>query len=419
MNRKGILFVFFLILVQLPYLIIIVVHNYSNLSLLNEVLFLSYQFDVPVCPKESLTNKDFSMLTRFLESGIVYYPHAQINLGRLYWISGQCNIAYDIWVDVLSSNPDEMPAVVWLAWDGRQEQIPPAYHVKIGKYAMYKGDISLNAGSIEETLSWYNLALKFYPGRTAANSIIGVYEDLGNVNLILDTWWRVANALPKSHPEYWWALGQIAEIEKSWEDAASAYSSGAQLTDKPYDYLINAGQAYEHISDWKDAELSYLQAKDARTDQYIPYLYIGHLAFKQKDFNKAIEYYQIAQLIAPTNVLPLYHLGGTYYQLGHDVEAEKYLHESLRVHPQYHWSAYTLAMLYHSRGNTLEAIQYLSKAIEWNPSNTSSWKILLGDWWRELGDCEQAISTYKQAELFGASSAVIRRKLETLVGQCP
>jgi superkiller protein 3 len=139
----------------------------------------------------------------------------------------------------------------------------------LASYFDFQGDGARSAEKWEEALEWYEKSFSLVPDVLTANRLESVYLKLERKGEAIACWEELAESLPETDPEHWWALGRAAELREDWEEAARAYGHGAELAPKPYDYWMRQGANYERLKEWGRAEGAYRKVVEARPD--IPY----------------------------------------------------------------------------------------------------------------------------------------------------
>ena len=307
----------------------------------------------------------------------------------------------------------------------RANRYPEAlvWYQQAAKLAPLREDVWYNMGLVYEKMEdWqkaqerYRLAFSLRPNRQFAARLEFVYLQLGLKQKALSPWQELAALLPESDADHWWALGRMAELTETWEEAAFAYVKGSERAQQPYDFWMRQGVAYERLQEWEQAEAVYRQALAAKPDQPWPYLRIGHTLRARQDYEGALGYYQQAMELAPEQVDPSYHIGYTYYLLKDFPKAEAYFRQALAINPKHTWSAYWLAKSLYQMQKQGEAITWLRSAIEWHGKQPWSWTVELGDWLAAAGDTAGALEAYRQALEWKPGDENIQKKIEEMLG---
>ncbi|MEM3484680.1 MAG: tetratricopeptide repeat protein [Candidatus Methanomethyliaceae archaeon] len=182
-----------------------------------------------------------------------------LNEGRVAWLAGDCPAARAAWRKVLARDPREPAAGWWFFWSGggvAPELAGSARASEMADYAFLVGERARSAGL--EAAGWYAAALAMAPHRRAAERLAQRYREQGRASAAIAVWQDLAKRFPAVDAEHWWALGQVAELEGDWEGAARAYREGAGRSEKPYDFYMREGAAWERLERWAAAEAAYL-----------------------------------------------------------------------------------------------------------------------------------------------------------------
>lgn len=389
-----------LVLLRLPHLIASGLNNLASLNLLREWQVVAREIELPQCQQRLPISKAEPYIRLALELAPTY-QRAWLNSGRVAWLEGRCNEAGSAWENALRlSCGDRVAGLLrffslyavghaepWLAML-RSDQVC--------SYAFYTGLRAEREGRQGAALAWYEMAFAQVPERRVADRLAPLYVRDGKLDDGIATWERVADALPETDADHWWALGQAAELAQEWEQAAVAYETGVTLSDKPYDFWMRAGTAYGWLN-WAQAERAFYAALDARPDQIWPYLGLGHARLNQKDYEGALAWYRRAEEMAPQNLSSKYYLSFLYYTQQDYPQARRYFEAVLQIDAKHAWSMYYLAQSMYRMQDQAEAIQTLDQAIRLNPAKPWDWAMQLGDWQLEAGDKKAALESYQLA----------------------
>jgi len=335
--------------------------------------------------------------------------------GRNAWLAGKCSEAREAWRRaVVLASQNRIAWLLYLLNGPKDLQPEPAVAEGLASYFDFQGDRARSAEKWEEALEWYEKSFSLVPDVSTANRLESVYLKLERKGEAIACWEELAESLPETDPEHWWALGRAAELREDWEEAARAYGHGAELSPKPYDYWMRQGANYERLKEWERAEGAYRKAVKARPDIPWPYLSVGHMRRVQKDYNGMLEWYRKAEAVAPNRYEPQYWLGYAHYIREEYVEAQKRLERALELNPQHAWSAYYLAWSFYKQGRRGEAVSWLQQAIVLYRGQPWQWAIQLGDWLAEAGDKDGALATYRQALEWKPGDEGIAAKIKAL-----
>lgn len=258
---------------------------------------------------------------------------------------------------------------------------------------------------------WFAKSFEQHPSRLAADRLISSQT---NPEKQVHIWLSLADTLPDDDPNYWWALGQYLTLEEDWEGALQAYTAGALIAPKPYEFLMEQGKVLSHMQAWDKAVSIYQSASDQRPTDVNPYLEIGHIYRQQGELNKAKASYEKALAISSQHFTAVFFLGFVHYQLEDDLQAEYHLQRALDLKPAHAPSAYYLAQTLHRSGNSQAALEYLEKAVSLAEEKPWRWLIQLGDWRYAAGNVQGALEVYKEALDLQPGNPELRKKVDEI-----
>jgi Flp pilus assembly protein TadD len=339
-------------------------------------------------------------------------------LGRVNWMTGKCESAYQILTRLVNKYPDEALGAWWLFWlQGAQpNQIPAAIGAtKMAGHAESLGWWAQRNGFRNNAIAWYELSLKIRPSHNLAERLVALYRSTGTPEKATSIWADLSAAIPSDQAEHWWAEGQLAEQDKQWAAASRSYRLGAELATSPYDYLIREAAVLQQIEDWSGVERAYAAAIQAKPDAMQPYLGLGHVRRREQDYANALTWYQKAQTVAPNSTVPLFYLGELWFEQDNCDQARSYFQRVLELEPKHAKSLYYLAICAHQEYDTRLSLELLSRAIEANAEHPWQWAELLGDWRLAAGDRHGAQVAYEQALSRKPENIALQNKLQQLI----
>jgi tetratricopeptide (TPR) repeat protein len=356
----------------------------------------------------------------FAKKALVFRPNAPrsiVNLGRSAWLEGQCTTAEDNWKKVLAANPRSQVAAFWLYWasGGDVGSLSDRLSIELmANYAYESGNLANKAEDPEAALDWYELSMELEPSRKAATRISYLYQHGEQIEQAVGVWQYLSEVLSRDHADYWWALGQVAELERRWEEAARVYGIGSEIAVEPYDFWVRQGYALRRLERWEKAEETYRQALAVDPGNFWPYMYLGYVQSKQGNYEAARSWYELAWKLAPDDFNPMYHLGVTSFRQERYVEAKKWLEAASEVLPDNLWCIYYLAQTSYHLEEFVRAENFLSQAVSLHPGKPWEWAVQLGDWRLALGEQQGALDMYRQALIWRPNEEIIQNRIEVL-----
>ncbi|MBN2002171.1 MAG: tetratricopeptide repeat protein [Anaerolineae bacterium] len=332
------------------------------------------------------------------------------NLARIFWMEGRCTEAVTVWRGILAKDNENPGATLGLLW--ATDDVTFTHPVRIAEFAYQKGKKS---GSPDLALWWYERSLAINPNREATEAAVRYYVAVGDTDSAVAAWRTLAGSLSRNDADYWWAVGQAAELQEDWEASAQAYERGSQITTiTPYDYWMRAGWSWEKLKKWEKAEFYYKSALEIRKDLINPYIRLGDVYRYQGLYDQAFAWYFEAQRVDPTSHDPLYRLGHLFLQQHDLTQAQAYLDQALAIKPDNPWIVYDLAQIQYQNGYVEEAIALFNQAIALQAAPPWRWGLELGDWYLDAGQKESALSAYRQAREWGALESDVEERLQRI-----
>ncbi len=230
--------------------------NLATLALLPRWQAAAQSPALPTCPEGSAS----SPAALWLDAALRLAPQdgrAWLQKGRALWLEGRCPEAVEAWQRAVARNPHDAAAWLLLLQAAPETDLrpDPAIAQGITNYALSRGDQARAAGEWEQALDWYDRAFVLLPNRAAAARLEAVYLQLERKAEAIARWEALADLLPDTDPDHWWARGRAAELAENWEAAAQAYGEGARRSAQPYDFWMRQGAAWERLKDWARATL--------------------------------------------------------------------------------------------------------------------------------------------------------------------
>ena len=412
------LFVLFLslLLSAVPDLLASGMNNLASRVLVSEWRVVSQKVGIPRCGEDGFESKS----EPYTQAALFFRPDnigSLVNSGRSAWLKGDCSSAETNWKHVLEMTPENQVVVFWMYWvsGGNANRLTEALSPELmADYTYRTGERVHNEGNVEAALEWYELSMDLKPSRRVASKIAYLYRQAECVEKAMAVWQRLATVLPEEHADHWWALGQVAELDRRWEEAARVYGIGSEIAEEPYDFWVRQGYALRRLERWEKAEETYRQALAVDPGNFWPYMYLGYVQSKQGNYEAARSWYELAWKLAPDDFNPMYHLGVTSFRQERYVEAKKWLEAASEVLPDNLWCIYYLAQTSYHLEEFVRAENFLSQAVSLHPGMPWEWAVQLGDWRLALGEQQGALDMYQQALIWRPNEEIIQNRIEVL-----
>lgn len=333
---------------------------------------------------------DRSMAVPLLKMAVRFAPSYQrvwLNLGRTAWLEGKCQQAADFWQRALELAPKDVIAL-WQAAN-----------------ALYA------IGEIEEALKFYRLAQAggfFYSSARLAQQENDLTRALENYKIGIS----IAPDLRRS--DYWWAVGQIAEINQDWQMALQAYEHAIPLEKnyyRLYEIYMRAATVSQQQKDYLKAAKYFESAIETHPQSIWGYLGRAHLEKIQRQYHQALEWYQRAESVDPKSEWPLYYQGVLLWEIGQKDQARTLFTDAKKRNFKNPSVQFYLGLDAYERNELDEAINYLHQAIMlYQGKPPKYWMQLLGDWQAQARRCVQSLATYQRLlEEYPDDSNIVQR----------
>ena len=371
-------------------------NNFAAMSLMQNWEGIPPEMGFPQCKPANPVIKG----ERFLNVAKYLEPEGKDTLnnqGRIAWLRGACDAAEVAWKKSLEISPQDERNAIWLFWLDDQKVKSLVGKEKLAAYFGRLGTIAQAKHAIQPAIDWYQLSFELYPSYSVSLSLVSLYKQTEQVEQARMQLQETAKLVPANSPGYWWAVGQLAEIDKDWEAALQAYIKGATLADDPYDFYIRQAKVLERLDRWDQVEAAYQAAVDADPHRVLGYIGMGNIQRRNHNFQGALNWFEKAKTLEPDYFLPKFMLGELYFENDELEEAEDYFEKVLLLNPEHDITLYYLAQIYYLRGESARAIATLSRAISHSQDDRWRWLVMLGDWQEKAGDLSSALQSYYTA----------------------
>ena len=340
-------------------------------------------------------------------------------LGRVAWLEGRCDEAIRLWQH---AEQDQNEAAAFeLFWRGQYEALPQAIRLRLADFAYQRGIEASKALETTAAWEWYQRAFDLVPQRRSAEKLVSVLEHTGNFSQTISLWRNMAEAIPATTADHWWAIAELHQINQEWKAAALAYTQGAELTNEPFEFWLEAGRAWERIEEFERARTAYERARQALPEAPQSYIALGNIYRGQQNYEEAAKWFEKAKQIEPKDFNSYYFLGITYFQMQHYAEARQNLNAALNLNPDHDGSLYYLALIAYTERDIQSAETLLVRAIDSIrrvAEPPGDWLIQLGDWRLEQQNCAGAREAYLEARQIAAVQTAAQEKLNQLTDHC-
>lgn len=319
---------------------------------------------------------EHSMAVPLLEKALSFSSSNQriwLNLGRTAWLEGKCQQAVDFWQHALELSSKDVIAL----WQAANTL-----------YAIGETEKALEFyRSAQAERFFYNLAYR----AQQENDLTRALENYKIGTII---------APDPERSDYWWAVGQIGEINQEWQTALWAYEQAIPLEKnyyRLYEIYMHAGTVAQQQKDYLMAAKYFEHAIETHPQSVWGYLSRGNLERMQGQYSQAIEWYQRAERVDSKSEWPLYYQGVLLWEMGQKEQAQIMFIDAEKRNPQNPSVQFYLGLDAYERNELNTAINHLHQAIELYPNKPPKyWLELLGDWQLQAKYCIQSIATYQR-----------------------
>lgn len=392
-----------LVSMRTPSLLSALLNNAGSIALLPEWTRVGDSSALPHC-EQWLPQSDASV---YIDAAAGLDPlneRAVFNTGRTAWLRGDCEQAREKWGQALALTPDRMAQLhiadaVYASGD-TNGAVTLYKEIDAAKYFYDRGRGVDVRGEAGVATAWYEMSLTISPTRQAAQSLATKYLLANRTEDAIEVWQQIMNTTDAGNADYWWAWGQVAEINRDWNTALESYKQAMPLADNIYFRLslyVRAGEASQQLKDYSSAKAYFEQAIALYPASITAYLRLGYLEQAQKNYDAALSWYEQADAVYPESELPEYYQGLALWEQGQKDEAQALFEEANEQNPRNASVVFYLGLTAHDRGDLPQAIAYLQHAIELYPATPAGWVRTLGDWYLEAGNCADALAAYQQA----------------------
>ena len=366
----------------------------------------------------------------FFEQALRYDPvseRAMVGLGRATWLEGACRQAEELWQQALAHNSTDIAAQWEIAnaqyASGDIKRAMARYkEFGSGSYFLLQGSRAEAIGDFSTAMRWYEMSVELKHTRDSVQALAAKYLNVSNQpEEAQRLWLDFADRTPSDDPDYWWALGQAAEIQQEWNQALEYYDRSMKLQAHPYlRYLLyeQAGMISMQVPDYARSEAYLRQALSLRPEDLLTYLRLGELEQHQQHYEAARSWYRRAAAIDPASELPQYYLGLSHYGAGDKVKARQAFLEADQLNPRNASVKFYLGLSAYEAGELSSAIDLLEQAITLYSGTPIGWMRMLVDWYLQAGRCPNALATAQRILEVQPDDAAIKGLLQRTQEVC-
>lgn len=269
--------------------------------------------------------------------------------GYVALIAGQMETAYEIFDQVLLSNPNQISAKLGLAMYYRYDadyQMEKAQHLEILR--------------LVPTASWVHLVLA------------DTYRYQGDWQAALEevNW---AIKLEPSNVEGYIARGALNSMQLKWDSAISDYSFTLELDPHNIDALTGLGDAYNHLTNYSEADKYYQIAVENDPDSAYPLIQLANLYWKLGRVEEAVALEDKVAKFEDNSVWVLLRTANNYKMQGHIDEAQAAYDKAIQKDPDAVAAYIAFAQLLEEQDVDQNSLYYLYKdMLDSNPGSAEA-----------------------------------------------
>ena len=271
-------------------------------------------------------------------------------------------------------------------------------------------------------MRWYEMSVELKHTRDSVQALAAKYLNVSNQpEEAQRLWLDFADRTPPDDPDYWWALGQAAEIQQDWSTALSTMIA-YELQTHPYLlYLLyeQAGMISMQVPDYARSEAYLRQALSLRPEDLLTYLRLGELEQHQQHYEAARSWYRRAAGSDPASELPQYYLGLSYYGAGDKLRARQAFLEADQLNSRNASVKFYLGLSSYEAGELSSAISLLEQAITLYSGTPIGWLRMLVEWYLQAGRCPNALATAQRILEVQPDDVDIQALLQKTRETCP
>ncbi len=297
-----------------------------------------------------------------------------ITLGVVYLAIKELNLAEKWFLHAVNTQEDNVEALLQLAetlvLQGRLEASIPHFKSAYGKDPT-REDIGLRLCSVYEDLGREKEATTMYNWLLEKESTLNAKVLAGRFFVGIEDLSRAEKlgeqilAEQTNHPGGLYLRGVGQEHKKSLNAARDSYKRAATLDSKP-EYYLALGRVAETIKDYKTALTAYEQATIGQPSLVLAWKGLGRSQLAKQDPEAALVSLQQADTLAPLDPEIHYMLGLSYKDLAQNELAMARFKNAIKLDKENAESYYELSLIYAEKNNASQVARNLESATKYS-----------------------------------------------------
>ncbi len=255
-------------------------------------------------------------------------------------------------------------------------------------------------GRPQQAIRAYQHATALAPDQVSPwNNLGSLYYKLEQYEDALEAYKKAVEQKPSERIN-WCGLGDTYYKLGGHEEAIFAFKTALGLTPNDPHCWKTLADVYVEEGQLDEAYAAYQKAIELDRRSAGAWIGLGDIHRLQKEHAKAVMAYQTAIEIDPDNAEPWEGLGDTHLNAGATGEAIQAYQKAIELDKAIGESHSRLASIFIQQGNYAKAIPLLEKGIhfEQDSSQVAALWNQLGDAYRKVGDYDNAMKAYRQAD---------------------
>jgi len=212
-------------------------------------------------------------------------------------------------------------------------------------------------------------------------------------------------------------ISLIEFSNKNYTKALSSSLTAYKFNKFQAPIFIQVGKCYFHLDQFDSSTVFFKQGLSYGAKEEIDYLYLAKALSHESEFREATFYYGKAIELNTTNATIYNERGSAYYQLGEYELAAEDFKKSLELNPGSTAVYSNLANVALALDDNEAALSYINEGItKANPDQEIQLLILKGNYYKNIGDIENASLAYNEAfELDNQNAVIINNQASILI----
>lgn len=344
-----------------------------------------------------------------------------VMLGRLQWLSGDCQGAVQSWEYARNIDPTHAIARIYYAVTGYPSLLVAVNDNIVSKneagaFAKNLGIQIDETGNVANAKRWYEQAVLLKRDEAVVEKLSYIFVSEGKPEEAAVLWMQLSTDFSNTDALHWWALGRFYELNSEWELGTKAYLQASELVDiaEKEKYLVRAAHVAQYV-DMTKSRYIYTNILTINPNSLWAMLGMGHTERNLGHSDEALNWYLQAESEFPNDINPKFHLG-TFYESRKQPEiACTYFEEALSLNNNHTPSLDGLVRCRRALYQLDASIAAMFRAIHSTSMQNEIRFEQLGDMYLEQEDPEAALVAYQQALALGNSSGQLSKKLQFLL----